>query len=58
MAASRQAIWELKQARSESTAVSAGRANFWSKARKFVLIGAQALFALGVYSYVAWCVLR
>jgi hypothetical protein len=58
MAASPQAIWDLKQVRSTSAAVSAGRSHSWGKARKFALIGVQVLFALGVYSYVVWCVLR
>ncbi len=58
MAAAQHATWDLKHMPRSSAAVTTGRSKLWSKARKFVLIGTQVLFALGVYSYVAWCVLR
>jgi|GEM_PF-2876266 len=58
MAASTPVIWELKHARPGGRTLTAGRAKFWTKARKLALIGTQVLFALGAYSYVAWCVLK
>jgi hypothetical protein len=58
MAASPQAIWDLKPVRPGGAAVAARRPNSRSSVKKVALIGVQVLFALGAYSYIAWCVLR
>jgi hypothetical protein len=58
MSALRQAFWELRHAPEDTAVTARARANLRRKLGTIAAIAVQSLFAIGVYAYVAWCVLK
>ena len=58
MSASRQAFWELRHAPEDTTFGALARAKAWRRTARIAAIGVQSLFAMSIYAYVAWCVLK